>query len=121
MPPDRDDYDVDLGDGHYLKFFSWNPDDLPQNRELYNVPPGEPMPKVKRCGASVYHDKPDGTPCGAAVYFKDVAKDEAYEKAFGDRTAWTVESWDPLTLSPSLLCMVCGDHGFIRNGKWVRV
>jgi hypothetical protein len=25
-----------------------------------------------------------------------------------------------LTLSPSLLCMRCGDHGFIRNGKWVK-
>jgi hypothetical protein len=31
---------------------------------------------------------------------------------------WTVESADPLTLSPSLLCH-CGDHGFIRDGRWV--
>ena len=29
----------------------------------------------------------------------------------------TVE-WEPLTISPSVLCQ-CGDHGFIRNGKWV--
>lgn len=27
-------------------------------------------------------------------------------------------STDPLTISPSLLCR-CGDHGFIRDGKWV--
>jgi hypothetical protein len=31
---------------------------------------------------------------------------------------WTVESWDPLTLSPSLLCRSCGNHGFIRQGRW---
>jgi hypothetical protein len=32
---------------------------------------------------------------------------------------WTLESEDPLTLSPSLLCMVCQHHGFIQAGKWV--
>lgn len=37
-----------------------------------------------------------------------------------DRTdAWTVESYEPLTLSPSLLCTICGHHGYIREGKWV--
>jgi hypothetical protein len=30
---------------------------------------------------------------------------------------WQVESLDPVTLSPSLLCP-CGHHGFIRNGRW---
>lgn len=34
-------------------------------------------------------------------------------------TPWTLESWEPLTVSPSLLCMGCGAHGFIREGKWV--
>lgn len=32
---------------------------------------------------------------------------------------WTIESLDPLTVSPSLLCRGCGHHGFIRDGKWV--
>ena len=31
---------------------------------------------------------------------------------------WQVQSMDPLTVSPSLACD-CGDHGFIREGKWV--
>lgn len=31
---------------------------------------------------------------------------------------WQVESWDPLTLSPSLACTRCNDHGFIREGRW---
>lgn len=31
---------------------------------------------------------------------------------------WEVRSLDPLHLEPSLLCRVCGDHGFIRDGRW---
>jgi hypothetical protein len=31
----------------------------------------------------------------------------------------TIEGRDPLTISPSLLCEVCGWHGFVRDGKWV--
>jgi hypothetical protein len=34
------------------------------------------------------------------------------------RPTWQLVSRDPLTLSPSLLCRVCGNHGWIRNGKW---
>lgn len=30
----------------------------------------------------------------------------------------TLESVDPLTISPSLLCVGC-IHGFVRGGKWV--
>ena len=32
---------------------------------------------------------------------------------------WDVLSEDPLTLSPSLLCMGCKHHECITNGKWV--
>ncbi|WP_022885756.1 hypothetical protein [Glaciibacter superstes] len=32
--------------------------------------------------------------------------------------SWTVESREPLALSPSLLCRTCGHHGFVR-GEWV--
>lgn len=28
-------------------------------------------------------------------------------------------SRDPLHVEPSILCRSCGDHGFIREGKWV--
>lgn len=31
---------------------------------------------------------------------------------------WQVETFDPVTISPSLLCRGCGHHGFIRNGRW---
>lgn len=38
--------------------------------------------------------------------------------------SWRMTAGDPetlagLTLEPSLLCTVCGDHGFIREGRWV--
>jgi len=32
---------------------------------------------------------------------------------------WVVEKMEPLTLSPSLVCRLCGHHGFIRDGRWV--
>jgi hypothetical protein len=34
--------------------------------------------------------------------------------------AWTVNSLDPLDISPSILCDRTPDgvHGFIRNGRW---
>lgn len=32
---------------------------------------------------------------------------------------WTVESVDPLTISPSILCGSCGLHGLWRDGRWV--
>jgi hypothetical protein len=31
---------------------------------------------------------------------------------------WSQPSVDPLTLEPSVLCHTCGDHGFVRAGKW---
>lgn len=32
---------------------------------------------------------------------------------------WSLVSADPLHIEPSLLCRVCGHHGFIRDGLWV--
>jgi hypothetical protein len=32
---------------------------------------------------------------------------------------WNVQSLEPITLSPSLLCTRCKLHGFVREGKWV--
>lgn len=48
--------------------------------------------------------------CGGAVRLE----------GYGDGGAeWKVEKAEPLTLSPSLLCRACGDHGWVREGKWV--
>lgn len=37
----------------------------------------------------------------------------------GKGVLWDLVRWEPLTVSPSLLCLECRAHGFIREGKWV--
>ena len=32
---------------------------------------------------------------------------------------WQLVSMEPLHVEPSILCHSCGDHGFIRDGKWI--
>lgn len=62
------------------------------------------------------HPRPDGQgQCagGGWLDLPGVAAD------FPESPRWTVESWEPLTLSPSLLCRGCGRHGFVRDGRWV--
>lgn len=65
-----------------------------------------------RIGFTESHRAPDGRECAGSVTF-DVPEAEGLP---GPR--WTVESWDPLTISPSILCS-CGHHGFVREGRWV--
>lgn len=59
-----------------------------------------------------WHNNSQGQLCGGWVPFNVSSE---YLTPQGDK--WTVESYEPLTLSPSLLCN-CGHHGFIRNGRW---
>ena len=40
-------------------------------------------------------------------------------KSHNPEKGWDVQGLVPLTISPSLLCRICGNHGFIRNGVWV--
>ena len=107
FPPEH--YDVDAGDDHYLRFTQWSPD-----RALN--PQYDGIPDVEKWGATVWHLKPSGEPCMSAIDF-----DGPVQRQMGTKVMWTVESWEPLTLSPSLLCTAegCGDHGFIRQGRWV--
>lgn len=55
------------------------------------------------------HRRPDGGWCRGSVWFKNADT--------GSGT-WTVISEDPLTLSPSILCNTCGEHGYIEQGRW---
>ena len=34
---------------------------------------------------------------------------------------WELVSLSPLHVEPSVHCLSCGEHGFIRDGKWVPV
>lgn len=99
---------IDLGHGHTLQFTRWAPD-----RELN--PHSAHLPDVERYGALVSHQRPDGGgDCMGGVTFDG----EVQRQINPTQAMWTVESWDPLTLSPSLLCS-CGDHGFVRDSIWV--
>ncbi len=66
-------------------------------------------------GLIAWHQRPDGTECNGGSVLFDVPAN-AHAPA---HTKWTVITLDPLHLEPSLLCTRCGDHGFIRLGRWV--
>lgn len=103
---------IDLGHGHTLRWCAWAPDlELnPQYAHLADQLPAEHFM------ASIDHTAPGGSPCTSAATL-----DSEIARAIGmpDKALWQVESMDPLTLSPSLLCGRCGDHGFVRAGRWV--
>jgi len=100
---------LDLGDGHVLHWTCWAPD-----RELN--PQYEGLPDVERFGAFITNPTADGGTCTSAITFDTPQA----RQLVPERALWQVESWEPLTVSPSLLCPDCGDHGFIREGRWVR-
>jgi hypothetical protein len=99
---------IDLGHGHTIRIAVWDPD-LDLNPDLAEHSSQFPA----KTSGIVTHSLPDGSECGGAITFDSPLTRKYFKGPF-----WTVESWEPLTLSPSLLCH-CGDHGFIRNGEWV--
>lgn len=71
----------------------------------------------RKAGILVYHLHSDGVVCGGTVPF-DVPVN-SWEKHHG-RPCWTVKSWRPLTIEPSILDPSCAEnfHGYITNGHW---
>lgn len=108
MPQQESEHRFDLGDGHSAEWSCWAPD-----RELNPQYVG--IPDVDRWGLIIFHTDPSGQDCAGFVTLTG----DVQRRVAPNATTWTVESWDPLTLSPSVLCS-CGDHGFIREGRWVR-
>ena len=104
---------VDIGHGHSIQFFQWAPD-----RELN--PQYAAFPDVLRAGVTIKHQNlaPDASPgdlCTSAVNFDD----PTMMAVSPGRTYWRLVSLEPLTVEPSVLCMRCGDHGYITDGRWV--
>lgn len=88
---------IDIGHGTSIAYTSWGTYD--------------------QVGLIEWHNGPDGEPCGQAgggVLF-DLP---GVKEAFPGRALWRVESLEPLTLWPSIACLNCGHHGWIRNGRW---
>lgn len=71
--------------------------------------------KRPRAGVILYHRHKDGKVCGGFVQFRVAGCNPS-------KPSWKVESWDPLTLSPSIEDKKCGEHlhGHIVNGRWVK-
>lgn len=89
--------ELDLGDGHRLRFSEYK---------------DEP-----RVGADVMHPPVEGK-CSGHGWIAFEGRAWALEFHAEPIQTWKVESEEPLTLSPSILCRACGDHGYIRNGRW---
>jgi hypothetical protein len=107
---------IDLGAGVRLELIRWDPDKElnPQYAHL-NIPEGgvlwggilkHPLPagQVGQTGS------PGECQGGIAFDFPWIPQSR--------QPRWTVESFWPLTLSPSILCG-CGFHGFVRQNRWV--
>lgn len=115
-----EDWDLDLGLGHKLAWTTWEPDPV-LNPQWASLPPIE---EGTHCGAILQHPtgpkggSPWGEMCQSGINF-DVPRIRAAPEAFDNRAVWQVQCWDPLTVSPSILCLLCDDHGFIREGRWV--
>lgn len=86
---------IDLGHGHHIRFAVDR-----QSGQRFFV---DEHPSARQ----------DGVPCAGSgrIITPGVARQDG--KAY-----WTMESETPLTLSPSLLCTACGDHGWVRAGRW---
>ena len=96
--------EIDIGLEHYIRYFSWAP-----HRDLN--PQYADLPDLLHAGIIMRHVKVDGSDCEAALFFDNEVTQRQWPR-------WSVEATEPLTLSPSVLCD-CGDHGFIRSGRWV--
>lgn len=98
---------IDFGNGHKGVFLRWAPD-----RELN--PHTAHLPDVDRYAMVITHTSPAGNECAGQVTFAG----DVQRQVSPNSVTWDVQSWDPLTISPSVLCS-CGDHGFIREGRWI--
>lgn len=109
----------DLGEGHSFSWLwcrpsgagsDWDvaddgvfPDDVVGIIERHTPPPGAVNPHT-----------PDGSwPGGYCEGFVTFRNDRMHDGAL-----WKVESWEPLTITPSVHCTTCGAHGFITDGRW---
>jgi hypothetical protein len=105
---------IPIGDGHAICYYAWKPD-----RALN--PQYGAWPDTDRAGCFVAHIlRPDDSEawCREIGYCLGSIVFDGQMPADG-HAAWQVQSWEPLTVAPSLACH-CGDHGFIQNGRWVR-
>lgn len=102
---------IDFGSGVTGYWLGWSPDrNIPSNAERYAG-----IADLPKCSLVLEHKMPDGTPHEGIVTIDQPGARAVFDEP---HPLWKVESWEPLTLSPSVLCS-CGWHGFVRDGRWV--
>lgn len=99
---------IDLGDGRTMKWVTFEGEHVMAAIEEH--------PRARDVALQNGAIALKGEPCSGMMYL-DVP--ELLEGWKGKVQTWTVQQWNPPTLSPSVLCTFCGNHGFIRDGKWV--
>jgi hypothetical protein len=116
--PDNDwlgvaDWD-DIGSDHRIRYYGWAPD-----RDLN--PQYADRPDIEKLGAQIAHPSRPDAQCwlpdyegGVGGVMFDIPGAEHFPGA-----KWQLVSWEPLHIEPSVLCRACGDHGYIRDGRWV--
>jgi len=87
---------IDIGNGHQIKWRAFEGDEHSM--------------------LEIHHRRTNGAPCRSHIPI--VGGAWAREFTPGSVFGWDMVSIEPLTLAPSILCG-CGDHGFIRGGRWV--
>lgn len=94
---------IDLGAGHYLEPTTCH---------------GHPGDGVT--GYIETHPRKDGDgpdPCTGGISLRGHGHGTRGDGS--PRPEWNRTGEDPLTLTPSILCRVCGAHGFVTAGRWV--
>jgi hypothetical protein len=105
----------DLGTGHSYRFVVGDTHSWPDTYGM--ITNHDDGTQTTVTGIIETHPRTDnGQPCEGLVSFVRPLRPSEHEAA---RPVWIVNSLDPLDLDPSILCTVCGAHGYIRRGVWV--
>ncbi len=92
--------EFDLGAGSSFIWFTSKGHDEPIGLIEHHPKPGDDAPGIY-CGGYIAWAATDSI----------MPKHQLVSGGPGDE--------EHLTISPSLLCRTCGNHGFIRDGRWV--
>ena len=103
--PTPEKHDLDLGSGVYAAFMGYAQERHPDAPD--------------KCGVIISHPAPTETGrCGGAVFWWRPVGEQG--------PVWTLNSLEPLDLSPSIRCkqpLKNGEmfefHGYIKQGRWV--
>lgn len=104
---------IDFGGGVTGYWMGWSPDrSIPSNAERYAG-----IADIEKCSLQLGHNKPTGERHEGIITVEHPGSRQVFPEP---HALWQVQSWEPLTLTPSVHCS-CGWHGFIRGGRWVPV